>query len=156
MRKFEKISYEQFKKDIIDDKELYNNYNLPKRSTINSAGYDFESLFDFIIKPGESKLIATGVKVQMNENETLLMVERSTQGFKYNIRMCNQLGIIDQDYYNNQKNEGHIYIKLYNEGNIDYAVKKGDKIVQGIFINFLTVDDEEQIEKERECWSYLK
>ena len=156
MRKFEKISYEQFKKDIGEDKELYNSYNLPKRSTINSAGYDFESLFDFIIKPGNSKLIATGVKVQMNVGETLLMVERSTQGFKYNIRMCNQLGIIDQDYYNNKKNEGHIYIKLYNEGSCDYIVKKGDKIVQGIFIKFLTVDDEQQNEKERECWSYLK
>ena len=83
------------------------------------------------------------------------MVERSSQGFKYNIRKCNQIGIIDKDYYNSPKNEGHIFIKLYNEGNEDYVVKKGDKIVQGLFINFLTVDNEEKIDKERDGWTYL-
>ena len=52
MRKFEKISYEQFKNDIEDNKELYESYNLPKRSTKTSAGYDFESLIDFTLEPG--------------------------------------------------------------------------------------------------------
>ena len=155
MRYFEKISFEQFKKDISDNKELYDSYDIPKRSTKYSAGYDFESVLDFVIKPGENKLIPTGIKANMNEGETLLMVERSSQGFKYNIRMCNQIGIIDKDYYNSSKNEGHIFIKLYNEGNENYVVKKGDKIVQGLFINFLTVDNEEEIDKERDGWTYL-
>ena len=44
MRKFEKISFKQFKKDIIDSKETYNSYNLPVRHTNCSAGYDFESI----------------------------------------------------------------------------------------------------------------
>ena len=156
MRKFEKISFEQFKKDISDDLELYKNYNLPNRSTKSSAGYDFESLFDFSIKPGEEKLIATGIKACMNEGEVLLLVVRSSQGFKYNVRMCNQLGVIDKDYYNSEKNEGHIFIKLVNEGKKEYVVKKGDKIVQGLFINYLTVDDEEEITNERTGWTYLK
>ena len=156
MRKFEKISFEQFKKDIENDKELYDSYSIPKRSTKQSAGYDFESLFDFTIKPGESKLIPTGIKAAMNEGETLLLIERSSQGFKHNIRMCNQVGVIDQDYYNSEKNEGHIFIKLYNEGKNDYIVKKKDKIVQGIFINYLTVDNEEEIDNERKGWSFLK
>ena len=155
MRKFEKISYEQFKKDIKDDKELYLSYGLPKRETLYSAGYDFESLFDFVIKPGDNKMIPTGIKVTMNDNEVLFLMDRSSQGFKYNVRMCNQIGVIDKDYYNNRKNEGHIFIKLYNEGDKDYIVKKGDKIVQGIFVNFLTVDDEEKIEKERDGWVVL-
>ena len=43
MRKFEKISFGQFKKDIIDDEMVYNNLEIPKRSTKNSAGYDFRS-----------------------------------------------------------------------------------------------------------------
>ena len=155
MRKFEKISFEQFKKDISDNIELYNSYSLPKRSTKFSAGYDFESVLDFIIKPGENKLIPTGIKVDMNEGETLLMIERSSQGFKYNIRMCNQIGVIDKDYYNSPKNEGHIFIKLYNEGTEDYVVHKKDKIVQGLFIKLLIVDNEEEIENERDGWSYL-
>jgi dUTP pyrophosphatase len=85
----------------------------------------------------------------------LLLVERSSQGFKYNIRMCNQVGVIDKDYYNNPKNEGHIYIKLFNEGDNDYKVKKGEKIVQGLFVNFLTVDNEDEINSERTGWTYL-
>ena len=155
MRKFEKISFAQFKKDVKDDKKLYEEYDLPKRSTKYSAGYDFEALDDFVIKPGENKLIPTGIKADMNEGEMLLMVERSSQGFKYNMRMCNQVGVIDKDYYNNPKNEGHIYIKLYNEGENDYIVKRKDKIVQGLFVNFLTVDNEAEIDKERIGWTYL-
>lgn len=155
MRRFEKISYEQFKKDVLDDKELYDGYNLPKRSTKFSAGYDFESIVDFVIKPGQNRIIPTGIKVEMNDSEALLLAVRSSQGFKYNVRLCNQVGIIDKDYYNNEKNEGHIFIKLYNEGTEDYIVKRKDKIIQGLFINYLIVDDEQEISKERTGWSYL-
>ena len=55
MRKFEKISFEQFKKDISDNKELYESFLLPKRSTKNSAGYDFKALTSFTLKKGERK-----------------------------------------------------------------------------------------------------
>ncbi len=142
MRKFEKISFEQFKKDIKNDKKLYQSYNIPKRETAFAAGYDFEAIEDFTIVPGEIKKIPTGIKSIMNEDEVLFLIVRSSQGFKYNVRMCNQVGVIDKDYYNNKDNEGHIWIKLKNEGNIDYIVKKGEKIIQGIFIKYLTTDDE--------------
>ena len=145
MRKFEKISFEQFKKDVVDDKNLYDSFSLPKRSTRFSAGYDFFSLFDFTLKPNEIIKIPTGVKIEMNDDEMLMLVVRSSQGFKYNVRMCNQIGIFESDYYNNESNEGHAWLKLQNHGNKDYIVKKGDAICQGIFTKFLTVDDEEEI-----------
>lgn len=148
-RYFEKISFEQFKKDICDDKSLYESYNIPKRSTKMSAGYDFESIIDFILKPGEIKKIPLGVKVNMNEGEVLFIVVRSSQGFKYNVRMCNQVGVIDKDYYNNSDNEGHMWVKLENHGDKDYVVSKGDRICQGIFVPFLTVDNEENIDRVR-------
>ena len=149
MRKFEKISYEQFKKDISSDLELYNSYNLPKRSTKGSAGYDFGSIMDFTLKPGEIKKIPLGIKASMNSDEVLFLIVRSSMGFKYNVRMCNQVGVIDSDYYGNLDNEGHIFIKLENHGDKDYVVKKGDKIIQGIFIKYLTVDEEEKINNAR-------
>lgn len=149
MRKFEKISFEQFKKDIKDDIELYNSYNIPKRSTKYSAGYDFEAIESFVLKPGEIIKIASGIKADMNSNEVLFLLVRSSQGFKYNVRLCNQVGVIDKDYYNNPDNEGHMFIKLKNEGDKEYVVNKGDKICQGIFINYLTTDDEEKVVKER-------
>ena len=148
-RGFEKISFEQFKKDVSDDKKLYEEYGLPKRSTKNSAGYDFFSLFDFVLKPGEIKKIPTGVKVKMNTDEMMMLFVRSSMGFKYNVRMCNQVGIFESDYYNNETNEGHAWLKIQNEGDKDYFVKKGDAICQGIFTKFLTVDDEEEIKKIR-------
>ncbi len=142
MRKFEKISYEQFKKDIKDDKNLYDEYLLPRRETFNAAGYDFFALYDYTLKPGEIKKIPTGIKVTMNSDEVLLLIDRSSMGFKYNVRMCNQVGVIDADYYNNKDNEGHIWIKIQNEGDKDYIVKKGDRMIQGIFIKYLSVDNE--------------
>ncbi|MGE5456100.1 MAG: hypothetical protein ACM3O4_03245 [Ignavibacteriales bacterium] len=149
MRGFGKISFDQFKKDIKDDQSLYDNYELPVRSTKNSAGYDFKAIEGFVIKPGERVIIPTGIKVYMGNNEMLMLLVRSSMGFKYNIRMCNQVGIIESDYYNNSNNEGHMWIALQNEGTENYVVKKNDKYAQGIFTIFLTVDNEDEINSER-------
>ena len=149
MRKFEKISFEQYKKDVCDNLEDYNNFNLPKRSTKYSAGYDFEASQNYVIKPNEIAKIPTGIKVIMNQDEMLMIVVRSSMGFKYNVRMCNQVGIIESDYYNNESNEGHMWVALQNHGTNDYIINKGDKFAQGIFVKFLTVDNEEEIKTER-------
>ncbi len=148
-RYFKKISFEQFKKDISNDQELYEKYLLPKRSTKNSAGYDFYAINDVTIMPGESVKIPLGVKCCMNEDEVLMLFIRSSMGFKYNIRMCNQVGIIDSDYYDNTDNEGHIWIKIKNEGDQNFEIKRNDAICQGIFTRYLIVDDEEEILNER-------
>lgn len=149
MRKFEKISLGRFIKDTGLTEKEYNKYTLPQRSTKYSAGYDFVALTDFTINPDEIKLIPTGIKADMNNNEVLMIYIRSSLGFKFNIRMCNQTGIIDKDYYNNPDNEGHIFVKLQNEGTKPKEFKQGENIVQGIFLNYLTVDNEDEIEKER-------
>lgn len=149
MRKFEKISFEQFKKDIKDDKELYESYSLPRRSTKNSAGYDFYALFDYTLKPKEIMKIPTGIKVSMEKDDVLFLIDRSSMGFKYNVRMCNQVGVVDQDYYNNPNNEGHMWIRIQNEGDKDYVVKKGDAMIQGIFMKYLKTDDDIESNQER-------
>lgn len=148
-RYFEKISFKQFKKDITDDIDLYESYKIPNRGTKYAAGYDFFALEDFQINPGEIKKIPTGIKSNMQDDEVLLLIVRSSMGFKYNVRLCNQVGVIDKDYYNNSDNEGHIFIKLQNEGNEVYSVNKNDRICQGIFMNYLLVDDEQQDFSER-------
>ena len=149
MRKFEKISFDQFKKDIKDDKELYDSYSLPKRETKNAAGYDFYAIYDYTLKPGEIKKIPTGIKVSMESDDVLFLIDRSGMGFKYNVRMCNQVGVIDADYYNNNDNEGHMWIRIQNEGDKDYIVKKGEGMIQGVFIKYLKTDDDIENETER-------
>lgn len=140
MRKFEKISKSEFLKDVPDAN--YDDIILPKRSTLNSAGYDFYSVISFTLSPGERRVIPTGIKASMNSNEFLSIYIRSSLGFKWNIRMCNQVGIIDADYYNNSENEGHIFVCLMNEGDKVLEIKKGDRIVQGVFMPFLITDND--------------
>lgn len=137
-RGFEKISFEEFSKNIKNDKNLYDSYILPERKTENSAGYDFFALEDFSINPGETVKIKSGYKAFMKSNEVLFIIVRSSLGFKYNIRLCNQVGVIDSDYYNNSDNEGHIIVALKNEGDKVFECKKGEAYAQGIFINYLT------------------
>ena len=141
-RGFEKISFEQFKKDISNDIELYNEYCLPRRATKSSCGYDFFAVNEVVLQPGEIKKIPTGYKAKFNEDEMLMLVIRSSLGFKYNVRMCNQVGIIDCDYYNSPGNEGHLWVVLQNEGKEDYVIKKGAAYCQGIFFKYLTCGDE--------------
>lgn len=141
MRKFERISEKSFYRDVPNGN--YSDIILPKRGTKNSAGYDFYCLYDIVIKPNVRVVIPTGIKVCMNVNEFLGIYIRSSLGFKYNIRMCNQVGIIDADYYNNSDNEGHILVCLQNESDKDVVIKKGDRFVQGIFQPFLITDDDD-------------
>ena len=140
MRKFEKVSIDEFSKYY--DKKLYEEYDLPKRMTSHSAGYDFFAIEGFTLKPGEIKKIPTGYKATFGSDEMLMILVRSSMGFKYNVRMTNQVGIIESDYYNNIDNEGHIFVSLQNEGDIDFVVKKGEGYAQGIFTKFLICDDD--------------
>ena len=142
MRKFEKISKEEYEKSL-KDVCSYEDISIPTRSTKHSAGYDFKSPISFILNPGESKKVPTGIKVIMNEDELLAIFVRSSMGFKYNLRLCNQVGIIESDYYNNPDNEGHMFIKIQNEGTDSITINKGDRFAQGIFMKFLITDDDE-------------
>ena len=155
-RFFEKISFEQFSKDILDDKSLYEEYILPKRATKSSCGYDFYAMDDMIIRPGEIKKIPTGYKSKFLEDEMLLLVVRSSMGFKYNVRLCNQVGIIDCDYYNNPDNEGHLWVALQNEGTVDYEIKKGTAYCQGIFVKYLTCGEDVNVTRESGIGSTTK
>ena len=140
MRKFEKVSIDEFSKYY--DKKLYEEYDLPKRMTSHSAGYDFFAIEGFTLKPWEIKKIPTGYKATFGSDEMLMILVRSSMGFKYNVRMTNQVGIIESDYYNNIDNEGHMFVSLQNEGDRDFVVKKGEGYAQGIFTKFLICDDD--------------
>lgn len=148
MRKFEKISQYQWDIDTNCD-FLYSKILHPKRGTKKSAGYDFFSPVELIIPAHEMAKVPTGIKVCMNDDEILSIYPRSSIGFKTGIRLANTVGIIDADYYNNNNNEGHIFIKFYNPTDTDYKINIGDKIAQGIFTKYLIVDDEDEILTER-------
>lgn len=116
---------------------------VPQRQTKHSAGYDLASVEDVEIQPGEIKMIPTGLKVLLPDNEALLIFPRSSLGIKKGLMMSNSVGVIDSDYYNNENNEGHIMVPLYNFSTKKVTVSKGERVAQGIFINYLqTIDDD--------------
>lgn len=147
---FEKVSFEQFKKDVIstlDVQSIYNDLQLPKRATKYSAGYDFFLPYDVTFKPGETLLIPTGIRVRIDYSWVLKIYPRSSLGFKYMLQLNNTVGIIDADYYNSL-NEGHIFIKLTNHSNKELCLTKGSAIVQGIFVQYgITLDDDASSER---------
>ena len=148
--KFEKVSFEQFKKDWMDSfssypeeeiQKIYDNIKLPKRATRGSAGYDFYAPIDFTLVPEGICKIPTGIRCKMNEGWVLNIYPRSGLGFKYQAGLANTVGIVDEDYFFSD-NEGHIFIKMVNRGNDTFTVKAGDGFAQGIFMEFgITEDD---------------
>ncbi len=117
--------------------------NLPQRTTAESAGYDIECAETVTINPGEVKIVPTGIKAFMAYNEFLAIHIRSSIGIKRHIMLANCTGIIDSDYYNNEDNEGHILLGLYNLGTEAVTLEKGERVAQGIFTKYLVANDDE-------------
>lgn len=136
MRKFEKV---ERVKDI--------EFNLPRRKTKHSAGYDFECIETVTIPPyklGDKPfMIPTGVKCQMLKDEFLMLVNRSSNPSKKNLVIPNSMGIIDADYYNNPDNEGEMMFAYYNLGDEPVTIEKGYCMGQGIFQMYFITDDDE-------------
>ena len=154
--------------------------HIPQRQTKQAAVYDFEAAEDFTlpsiwkgnfikalwkihqqkqlttdeITNGDQSLkpylVPTGIKAYMQPNEVLLLVNRSSGPLKRRLVLPNGIGVIDADYYDNPANEGEIFVQLINYGLTDYHIKKGERIAQGIFVPYLTADDEETPQADRE------
>ena len=136
-RGFEMISQNQM--DLDFEKDMEYEIKLPKRSTKESAGYDIFAPVDIMLKPNEEVKIPTGLRVHMQKGEVLLIFPRSGLGFKYYTRLASTIPVIDSDYVNSD-NEGHIWMKIRNEGNKDLFINKGEAFCQAIFMPFLLID----------------
>lgn len=100
----------------------------PERAHSTDAGLDIFSPFNTIVRARESVIIKTGVHVQLPENTAGLLVSKSGLNVKHGITST---GLIDQGY------TGEITVKLYNNGNRDYKIERGDKISQLVIIPVL-------------------
>lgn len=134
-RKFEYVSR-------IENKD----FSLPKRSTKNSAGYDFFNPERIEIPPykiGDNPVIVkTGVKAYMMDDEVLLLYNRSSNPKKKKLVIPNSVGVIDSDYYNNEDNDGEMAFTFYNLSDETVVLEKGDKLGQGLFQKYLLTDDD--------------
>lgn len=115
---------------------------LPKRETAHAAGYDLKVAEPTTINPGEITLVPTGVKAYMQAGEVLFLFDRSSNPRKKGLVLINSVGVIDGDYYNNPSNEGHIFAQMKNITDKAVTLPYGERIVQGVFMNHLIVDDD--------------
>lgn len=125
-----------------EDKEI----NLPIRKTKYAAAYDIEAAEDIVIpsykKGMKPTLIKTGLKAYMQPDEVLLIVPRSSGPKKQGILFPHSAGVIDQDYYENPNNDGHIFVQCINIKEEDVEIKKGEAIAQAMFQKYLTIDSD--------------
>lgn len=154
--RFYKVSFQRFCEDWMDifggqairqDKEIqeiYQDIRLPQRATRGSAGYDFYAPMEIILAPGEGIKVPTGIRAEMDEGWVLTCYPRSGLGFKYRMQLDNTVGVIDSDYFYSD-NEGHILMKLFNDGREGKTLelKAGMAVAQGIFMEYgITIDDD--------------
>lgn len=107
--------------NVILDKDA----KLPIKAHKSDAGFDLFSRDDAIIKAQSSELFDTGVHIDIPEGYVGFLKSKSGLNCKHSLV---GEGVIDSGY------TGPIIVKLYNHGNVDYEVKKGDKISQIVFL----------------------
>ena len=112
---------------IISDSGIY-----PEYETEGSAGMDIRAYIDeaVIIKPGERKLIPTGLRIQLPAGYEAQIRARSGLAINNGITLINAIGTIDSDY------RGEIKVGLVNLSDEDHVIENGDRIAQMVIAEY--------------------
>jgi len=115
-----KIQIKRVREDIDSD------IPLPRYMTKQSSGMDIYAAVDqdVLIKPGERKLIPTGIAVAIPKGFEAQIRPRSGMAFKNGIGLVNSPGTIDADY------RGEIGIMAINLGDEPFTIKRGERVAQ--------------------------
>lgn len=100
---------------------------LPKYAKHGDVGIDVYAAIDYILNPGEHKLIPSGIRIALPHGYEAQVRPRSGLAAKHCIGLVNSPGTIDAGF------RGPIMINLINHGKKPYEVKKGDRIAQMVF-----------------------
>ena len=95
---------------------------LPTRGSVGAVGYDLYSNCDGVIPSSERMLVSTGIAVVLPKGVYGRVAPRSGLAVKHGIQVG--AGVIDPDY------TGEVKVVLFNHGEKDFEVKKGDRIAQ--------------------------
>ncbi len=104
---------------------------LPARATAHAVGYDVRSAdADFVLQPGEIRLVATGLVLEMPEDLECQVRPRSGLAARHGVTLPNTPGTIDPDY------RGEVKVPLINLGPAPVAIARGDRVAQMVFARF--------------------
>ena len=118
-------------------KKLTDKAILPERATKGSAGYDISASESVTIQPGEIKLVPTGLAVQIEQDDVMLLMDRSSNPRKRGIVLSNSVGVIDHDYFPNE------FMGMFtNITDQPVTIEAGQRIMQAVFVKYGLVDDD--------------
>ena len=110
---------------------------IPNYQTEEASGFDLHSIEDIILKPNERKLIGTGLAFEIPKGYEIQIRPRSGLAYKHGISVLNSPGTIDSDY------RGEIKVLLINHSDIDFEIKIGERIAQGVIQEVIQAKFEE-------------
>lgn len=115
------------------------NNPLPEYSTPQSAGFDLRANLDNIeiLKPGERKLVGTGLFIALEPGYEAQVRPRSGLALKKGITVLNAPGTVDADY------RGEVGVVLYNASNEDFEIVPGERIAQMVISKYERIDWEQ-------------
>ncbi len=119
-------------------KKLDENAKLPTYGTPYSAGADLYALIDMdvTIAPGETKLIHTGLSMEIPEGLAGFIHARSGLASKKGLAPANKVGVVDCDY------RGEVMVALHNHSLSEQVVSNGERIAQMVFAPYYQADFE--------------
>ena len=123
----------------INIKRLTETAILPERGSAYAAGYDlFADVNESVeIQPHETKMIGTGLAMEIPEGYFGGIFARSGLSSKEGLRPANCVGVVDADY------RGEVKVALHNDGEVVREIKAGQKIAQLVVVPFLGVEFDE-------------
>ena len=114
-------------------KRLSEHATLPSYAHPGDAGLDLYAAVSVSLEPGESKLVGTGISIELPPNTEAQVRPRSGLALKQGITVLNSPGTIDHGY------RGEVGVILINHGRRRFDVEPGMKIAQMVIAPFLSV-----------------
>lgn len=99
----------------------------PSYAHKGDSGVDLYAAEDYLLKPMERKLIATGIKIAVPYGYEAQIRPKSGLALEHGISHANSVGTIDSSY------RGEIKVPVINFGDKAYKIEKGRKICQIVF-----------------------
>lgn len=117
--------------------KLHESAIIPKYEHPNDAGLDLVSIDELELPTGESRLIHTGISIELPQGTEAQIRPRSGLALKNQITVLNTPGTVDEGY------RGEIGVILINHGKKPFRVTKGMKIAQMVITPVIRVEVEE-------------
>lgn len=110
---------------------------LPQYAHPGDAGLDLFSCEHAELQPGSSKVIKTGIVIELPKGTEAQVRPRSGLAAKHALTVLNTPGTIDEGY------RGEVGVILINHGKENFVVEKGMKIAQMVIKPVLCVEVQE-------------